>query len=540
MQTYKKCIYFFLQTCLELLKRNVLTIEDLKYEHEHLKSFGILIDDSNSSELFKVPILNVSLAYQTRQVSRLTFNIAYLAETAEAEAEMVRRGRVLPTPPSPATTQRPLSQDELSPDEADAEVKLDSSVCSVLDGECVNLADFSVADVLLQITVDNPASGNRKTTYFGDVSYRYGRIKHEANPYPQCDLFKTMFERIQAVIPDFSRSAYTCLVALYPDGPSQIKYHSDDETQIQPDSSIITVSIGSARTITFQNQSGVINESHITLPHGSVYSMSRSSKVSWKHSIKPEPSITNPRISFTFRRLIPDSDIPPRPRAPPITHPDDYRSKDSPPCATHHGILLLTDSILSPTPEYIFDKIDGHRCIKKVNNRLVNLLGFEPEFKYRKTVVISGGVNDLSCYGLRAHTLADLVCSRLAATCRKHRQTTFVYNSMLYNGHRWLNGQVDEFNKIMFELSLDVPNLFFFNSSSVIERSPLSHKWSNVIKANDPRKLHITLAARRLITDQLVKGVDLVSRVRDIRELKNWTWPLRPHFAEQLKHRHPP
>ena len=96
---------------------------------------------------------------------------------------------------------------------------------------------------------------------------------------------------------------------------------------------------------------------------------------------------------------------------------------------------------------------------------------------------------------------------------------------MLYTGHRWLNEQIDESNKIMFELSLDVPNLFFFDSSSVIERSPLSHKWSNVIKANDPRKLHITLAARRLITDQLVKGVDLVCRGRDIRELKTGPGP---------------
>ena len=49
----------------------------------------------------------------------------------------------------------------------------------------------------LHLSVDNPASGNRKTTYFGDVSYRYGRIKHEANPYPQCDLFKTMFEKLK-------------------------------------------------------------------------------------------------------------------------------------------------------------------------------------------------------------------------------------------------------------------------------------------------------------------------------------------------------
>ena len=92
----------------------------------------------------------------------------------------------------------------------------------------------------------------------------------------------------------------------------------------------------------------------------------------------------------------------------------------------------------------------------------------------------------------------------------------------------------------MFELSLDVPNLCLFDSPSVMYRRPLTHKRSNVVKANDPPKLHITLAPRRVITDQLVKGVDLVCRGRDIREMKNWTWPLRPHFAEQLKHRLPP
>ena len=157
---------FSSKTCLELLKRNVLTIEDLKYEHEHLKSFGILIDGSNSSESFKVPILNalenqlnihncVSLAYQTRQVSRLTSDIAYLAETAEAEAEMVRRGRVLPTPPSPATTQRPLSQDELSPDEAEAEaeVKLDSSV--LIDHVYTNKLDNTLSCNILTLDLSD-------------------------------------------------------------------------------------------------------------------------------------------------------------------------------------------------------------------------------------------------------------------------------------------------------------------------------------------------------------------------------------------------
>ena len=32
------------------------------------------------------------------------------------------------------------------------------SVSSLFDAECVNLADFSVADVLLQMAIDNPAS----------------------------------------------------------------------------------------------------------------------------------------------------------------------------------------------------------------------------------------------------------------------------------------------------------------------------------------------------------------------------------------------
>ena len=172
----------------------------------------------------------------------------------------------------------PLSAFSPGTDETDADVELGSSVCCLFDAECVSLADFSVADVLLQMSVDNLASGNRKTTYYGYFSYRYGRIKHEANPYPQCDIFKTMFER--TVVPVFNRPTYTFLGTFYPDGLSDTKNHSDDETQIKPDSSIITVFMGPARTITFQNQSGAINESPITLPHGSVYSMSRSSQVS--------------------------------------------------------------------------------------------------------------------------------------------------------------------------------------------------------------------------------------------------------------------
>ena len=296
------------------------------------------------------------------------------------------------------------------------------------------------------------------TAYYGETSYRYGPIKQDPQPYPDCPVFETIFERMHADVPDFTKSNYTCLVTLYPNGQYSIKPHSDNEAQICPDSSIFTVSVGSKRTIVFQNQLGIINESHIELPHGSVFSMTSASQSKWKHSILPEPNVTNPRISFTFRKMLKETEVPKRSKAQPIVHPDDYQSPDSPPRGSHQGILLLTDSILAGTPEFIFDKIEGFRCIKKINKRLTDIFNFEPEFRYRKAVVFSAGVNNLSCYGLRAHVLADLICNRLEKTCCKNSNTTFVYNSMLYTGHSWLNQEIDEFNKIMFDLSLRVPN----------------------------------------------------------------------------------
>ena len=56
-----------------------------------------------------------------------------------------------------------------------------------------------------------------------------------------------------------------------------------------------------------------------------------------------------------------------------------------------------------------------------------------------------------------------------------------------------------------------------------------------MIQRTDPRHVHVTLGpARRLISDELVKGADLVCREKDIAHLRGWSWPLRPDFAAQL------
>ncbi len=177
----------------------------------------------------------------------------------------------------------------------------------------------------------------------------------------------------------------------------------------------------------------------------------------------PEPSITEPRVSFTLRRLLPESSVPNRQKAPPVVHPNQHASS-SPSLGTHDGILVLTDSIGSLTRVHMFSGVEGHRCIKKDSKQLVNIFQFESEFKYRKMVVISCGVNDMSCYGLRGRELADKIGPRLEAVCRNHPGTTFIFNSVLYTRHSWLNRDIDILNGLMFDLSICVNNFNFRTS----------------------------------------------------------------------------
>ena len=90
----------------------------------------------------------------------------------------------------------------------------------------------------------------------------------------------------------------------------------------------------------------------------------------------------------------------------------------------------------------------------------------------------------------------------------------------------------------MFELSLVTKNFVFFDSSAVLSDHPISARWDNVIEPRDPRRLHITRAARVVITDHLVNSIDLLCRRAAGKPLpttlRNWYWPLRSEFAHEL------
>ncbi len=163
---------------------------------------------------------------------------------------------------------------------------------------------------------------------------------------------------------------------------------------------------------------------------------------------------------------------------------------------------------------------------------------YESEFKYRNIVLISCGVNDLSSYGMRGRELANKVCPQLLETCRKHPSTTFIFNSILYTRHGWLNDEIDVLNNIMFDLSIMTQNFNFFDSSSVISNHPLGRKVDNIIEPRDPRKLHITRAARVLISEHIVNGIELICSRNKGKLLspilRSWKWPLRNEYIDTL------
>ena len=165
---------------------------------------------------------------------------------------------------------------------------------------------------------------------------------------------------------------------------------------------------------------------------------------------------------------------------------------------------------------------------------------FGPDFRFSDFVVISCGINDMSRYGKTSHVLADMILTRLSDCCARHPDTVFIFNSVLHTKHAWLNNEVDTLNRYMFELSMRVPNLRFFDShEAIVMDTKLSSKIDNVIDPNDKHKTHLTLAAKKLVTSQIVSAIELIVGRRNGTVLgssvRGWYWPLRSQFVRTFR-----
>ena len=372
-----------------------------------------------------------------------------------------------------------------------------------------SFAETQYADVLQSLDINTTHRNGRSTTYYGGLPYSYGTTVHPAAPYPDLPLFTDIATSIQQEVADFTLENYSCLVTHYKEGSVGIPSHQDNEDCIADDSEIITISLGARRTLRLRNVVGRIRDETLELTHGSVYAMSKKSQSQWQHGIAPDRNISDGRLSLTFRKMRPSA---PKPSA---TPPSSAPSSGTPsPPTTPKRVLLLTDSILSGTPEYIFEAAEGHVCIKKTNYYLSELDGFAPEFPHTDIVIVSCGINDMLKRGLSGRVLADTASGMFKSYAARYPGTQFVFNSVLMTRRNAkLNDEVDCFNSIIFGLAENTRNLSFFDSDKCLYRSTLN---SNDVFARDDN-VHISFQARKLVTGQLVNAIGTLSGCKGTR-----------------------
>ena len=109
---------------------------------------------------------------------------------------------------------------------------------------------------------------------------------------------------IKQTIESFTKVSYNaCLLNLYHDGTESMGWHSDDEKEIVPNSSIASVSFGAERKFSFKHKSSKETIS-VMLENGSLLEMKGSIQKNWLHAMPKTSKVNTPRINLTFRKMI--------------------------------------------------------------------------------------------------------------------------------------------------------------------------------------------------------------------------------------------
>ena len=139
----------------------------------------------------------------------------------------------------------------------------------------------------------------RKVAFYGDslMSYTY------SNKTKQALTWTPLLMEIKQLATSQTGSNYNaCLLNLYHDGEEGMGWHSDDEKEIIPNSSIASLSFGAERKFAIKHKA--TNQTHsILLENGSLFEMLGSFQKHWLHSMPKSKKIIAPRINLTFRQM---------------------------------------------------------------------------------------------------------------------------------------------------------------------------------------------------------------------------------------------
>ncbi|ABP34867.1 alpha-ketoglutarate-dependent dioxygenase AlkB family protein [Polynucleobacter asymbioticus] len=142
-------------------------------------------------------------------------------------------------------------------------------------------------------------STRRKVAWIGDpkCTYTYSGVKKQPQSWtPELLIIKRQLEELPQA--EFN----SCLLNFYHDGADGMGWHSDDEKELDAQSPIASLSLGSARKFSFKHKKDKSTTS-LFLENGSALIMHAPTQQFWQHALLKTKTIHTPRINLTFRRI---------------------------------------------------------------------------------------------------------------------------------------------------------------------------------------------------------------------------------------------
>ena len=141
---------------------------------------------------------------------------------------------------------------------------------------------------------------SRKVALYADntTTYTYSKQTKQALAWtPELLLLKQIIEAKTA------QTFNMCLLNFYHHGKESMGWHSDNESELQANGSIASLSLGAERKFMFKHKESkkIIT---LNLEHGSLLLMQGSIQQHWQHQLPPMAKVEAPRINLTFRNRV--------------------------------------------------------------------------------------------------------------------------------------------------------------------------------------------------------------------------------------------
>ncbi len=137
----------------------------------------------------------------------------------------------------------------------------------------------------------------RLTASFG-APYDYSGITYP--PVPLLPELDALARRIEG---EAHHPLTNCLINFYPEGDSQMGFHSDSYARLPPESTVCIVSLGGPRTLRFRDKPARARLVDVPLASGSLLIMAARVQEEWMHALPSEPG-ASPRMSLTLRQVV--------------------------------------------------------------------------------------------------------------------------------------------------------------------------------------------------------------------------------------------